>query len=351
MSEVLHRSHLRNHQHGISMVELMIAMAIGLVVLGGVITIFSNTAATRDELEKTSRQIENGRYAIQIIQEDLQMAGYYGEFVPSNNFTLAALPDPCQTDPNTIGNIDPGTGIPIDPEKAPMLLHIQGANDGAGLPGCISDVKDSTDVVVIRRASTCTSNNPAEANCDAFSAGTPYLQVSGCNSDPPNSAGSARRYSLSTNAASLTLNKVDCTTTASVRRFRTHIYFVANNNLSGDGIPTLKRAELGADGFSIVPLVEGIEQLQFEYGIDTTASPGDGVPDSYTAAPIAVSDWWNTMAVRVYLLARNEMQSGAYTDKKTYALGNTTLGPFNDHYRRSAYSATVKLANPAGRRE
>lgn len=338
-------------QRGISMIELMIAMAIGLVVLGGVITIFTNTAATRDEIEKTSRQIENGRYAMQILTEDLQMAGYLGEFVPSNNLSLAALPDPCQTDLNAIGNIDPGTGIPIDPEKAPMVLHIQGVNNGATQPSCISDVKNDTDVIVIRRASTCTSSNPAETNCDTFSAGTPYLQVSGCNSDPPNSTGSTRRYSLSTSAAGLTLQKVGCTAVAPLRRYRTHIYFIANNNLSGDGIPTLKRAELAAGGFNIVPLVEGIEQLQIEYGIDTSASPGDGIPDSYTATPATVSDWWNTMAVRVYLLARNDTASGAYTDKKTYTLGGTDYGPFNDHYRRSAYTSAVKLANPAGRRE
>ena len=62
-----------------------------------------------------------------------------------------------------------------------------------------------------------------------------------------------------------------------------HIYFIANNNDPGDGVPTLKRAELGTNGtFSIVPLVEGIENLQFEYGLDTN---GDGMPDAVSADP------------------------------------------------------------------
>lgn len=333
------------------MVELMVAMAIGLIVLGGVVSIFANTSATREEIEKTSRQIENGRYAMQILMEDLHMAGFLGEFVPPTKQSLATLPDPCATDPNTIGNIDAGTGIPINPEQAPMILHLQGINDAASIPSCISDVASNTDIIVIRRASTCSAINPAETNCDAFTAGAPHLQVSGCNSDTANSTGSARRYVLSSNAASFVLNRVGCTSQAAVRRFRTHIYFIAKNNLSGDGIPTLKRAELGADGFSIVPLVEGIEQLQIEYGIDTTAAPGDGVPDIYMADPAGADDWWNAVSARLYVLARNETASGSYTDKKSYVLAGTTYGPFNDNYRRSAYTAAVKIANPAGRRE
>lgn len=339
-----------SQQQGISIIELMIAMVIGLLILGGVIALFANTSGARDEIEKASRHMENGRYAMQLLVEDFYMAGYLGEYVPSSNTALVALPDPCLTDLNLIGNINPGTGVPINPEAAPMLLHIQGINNTASTPTCISDVKSGTDIVVIRRTSTCSALNPTDANCDAYAAGTPYLQVSGCNTDIPNSAGSARRYSLASNSASLTLNRVGCTNTAAIRRFRTHIYFIANNNLSGDGVPTLKRAELGSGGFTIVPLAEGIEQLQVEYGIDTSATP-DGVPDSYTATPATVSDWWKTVALRVHLLSRSDTASASYTDKKTYTLGDTDFGPYNDHYRRNAYTAAVNLPNPAGRRE
>ena len=67
-------------------------------------------------------------------------------------------------------------------------------------------------------------------------------------------------------------------------QFRTHIYFIANNDKPGDGIPTLKRAELGPGAFTIVPLVEGVENLQLEYGLDT-AVPTTGTPAVYTADP------------------------------------------------------------------
>ena len=69
---------------------------------------------------------------------------------------------------------------------------------------------------------------------------------------------------------------------ANVYQYRTHIYFVANNDKAGDGIPTLKRAELGVAAFSIVPLVEGVENLQIEYGLDTSV-PTAGTPAVYKA--------------------------------------------------------------------
>lgn len=329
------QQYLSENQRGFSMVELMIAMTLGLLILGGMITVFSYNSSTRAELEKSSRQIENARYAMQLISNDLSMAGYLGEYVPPQSMPLAAVPNPCATDAATL--------------TAAMIIHVQGYNNSAAAVTCISDVKAGTDVIVVRRAAACTARNPQEAGCDAVTEGLPYLQVSGCSTDPD-------PYRLSTASASLTLRKVSCAAAAlaSIRRYLTHIYFVANNNLSGDGIPTLKRAELGAGAFTIVPLVEGIENLQFEYGEDTTASPGDGTPDLYTdyAAPAAtVLNWWNVMSVRVALLARNETISAGYTDNKTYVLAGETYGPFGDNYRRQALSAVVKLANPAGRRE
>ena len=58
------------------------------------------------------------------------------------------------------------------------------------------------------------------------------------------------------------------------------------------------------------------------------------------------------MAVRVNLLARNIATGVGHTDTKTYALGaGVVAGPFNDHFKRHAYTAVVRLMNPAGRRE
>ena len=78
---------------GFSLVELMISITIGLILVAGMATLISNNAAHRAELEKSSRQIENGRYAMQVLAEDLRHAGYYGEYYEFGSVP-AAIPNP-----------------------------------------------------------------------------------------------------------------------------------------------------------------------------------------------------------------------------------------------------------------
>jgi type IV pilus assembly protein PilW len=99
------------------------------------------------------------------------------------------------------------------------------------------------------------------------------------------------------------------------------------------------------------PLAEGIENMQFDYGIDTA---GTGAPDSYTTTP-AAGQWKDVMAVRVNILARNIEKTAGYTDTKSYSLSAVTgvaaVPAFNDNYKRHVYNQVVRLINPSGRRE
>ena len=136
-----------------------------------------------------------------------------------------------------------------------------------------------------------------------------------------------------------------------MRRFLVRIYFVAPDSVAGDGIPTLKRVELGTDGsFTTLPLVEGVQGLQIDYGLDTD---NDGVADSFTdCAACTKDDWAQTVAARVHLLARNLDVTHGHTDSKTYNLGSHgAVGPYNDAYKRRVYSEFIRLINPAGRKE
>lgn len=333
----------RRAQTGLSLVELMIAIALGLLILAGLTTIFVNSSRARDEVEKANQQIENGRYAMQVLSEDLRLSGFLGEFDISAAAiaTPTSKPDACAT---VLADL-----------KAAMPLHIQGYDDGADAPTCLSDLKANTDIIVIRRASTCVAGS---TDCAAVTTGAPYFQASLCmNATELLAASSASYYRLDTNTANLDRHKRDCTTVADLRRYITRIYYIANNDVGSDGIPTLKRAELGAGGFSIVPIAEGVENLQLDYGIDTN---NDGQPDVYSSDPdtynscagvVCVDNWRNVMAVKINLLARNTQKSAGFSDSKTYTLGATTVGPFNDSYKRHAYVGSVRLTNPAGRRE
>src|SRR5665647_896992 len=91
-------------QRGLSLIELMISITIGLLILVALSTLFINQSRSRVELDKSNRMIDNGSYALQLLSDDLRLAGYYGEFVPVSGASPvplmpSALPDPCSTDP------------------------------------------------------------------------------------------------------------------------------------------------------------------------------------------------------------------------------------------------------------
>ena len=133
------------------------------------------------------------------------------------------------------------------------------------------------------------------------------------------------------------LLKKDGVTPADVRKYYVRIYYVSACTLHAPGsgactptadggapVPTLKMLELGLDpaggGLSMVniPLAQGVENLQVDYGID---SDSDGVADTFVTSPASVADWTNVTEVKVSLLVRNPNPTRGYTDTKTYTLG------------------------------
>lgn len=299
---------------GFSLIELMVSTTLGLIILLAISELFVNNSRTRSEIERTSRQIENGRYAIQLLTDELSNAGFFGE-TGAQTFP-AVLPPACVT---TEDDIVDALGVPVF-----------GQNNlaSASAPGCLSDYKTGNDYLAIRRASSCEAGS---ANCDGFSSGAYHVQVSACQTDNPGV------ITLGTTAAEMTATTRTCADQAPVYRFLNRIYYINTDD-------TLIRVESGSPDAS---LVDGIEHLHFEYGID---SDGDGVPNSYVSAP-ATANWEDVVAVRVWVLARNLEETPNYTDDKTYRLGDVEVEKPDDGFKREVYSTTVRINNVAGRRE
>ena len=335
---------------GMSIIELMIAIALGLIVLAGLATLFANQSAARAELERSSRQIENGRFAMELISDDLRMAGFWGELnlIPANFPLPGAMLDPCST-------------VKADWVSA-MRHHVQGYDDNAisPLPCMDADIQPNTDVLVVRRVSTCEAGAP---NCDAAANSKPYIQVARCAVEVANPLPDQAFELGLRGTQGFTRTRRDCATPAALREYFVRVYYVSKNNGAGADIPTLKRLDLNAtaSGFVVTPMVEGIENLQLEYGLDLD---GDADPDVYTPDPTnyvcagctAQSNWANAITARIYLLARNTEATVNYTDKKTYHLGRTAAGASNDFtpggpYRRHAYSGLVRIVNATERRD
>lgn len=343
----------RAASRGMSLVELMVAIAIGALIVAAMAVLFASNSRSRSETERASRQMENGRYALEVLRNDLFHAGYYGELDPTALLASGVLtttkPDPCATDIASI--------------KSAMPVYVQGYDDDAATLTCLNDVKAGTDVLVVRRTSGCVVG---AAGCAGVPAGAAMFQMSGCsNATELGSADIANHYRLDTDATVFTLKLRDCTTVAPRRRYVLRIYYVANNDRAGDGVPTLKVAELGSGALAASSLVQGVENLQLEYGLDTD---GNGDADVYTAnpdlylgcapatTPTCVGHWTSAVSAKVFVLTRSIDATPGYVDAKTYVLGRKANGDANEFsgldpaYKRRVFQEVVRLQNPSGRR-
>ncbi len=397
----------RGASAGFTLVELMISMVIGLFIVLALLTLLINVNRNNGELTKTNRLIENGRFALQLLEDDVAHAGYVGGFVPafddltvSNAAALGdfptAVPDPClaftswddQYKTNLVG-----TPVQSYPVTTPTL----------SIPVCGTravNLQPNNDVLIVRHMET-QSCIPGAAGCPA-TVGEPYFQINRCW-DSTSPGYSTSTYVLGSTTTAFTLRQGSCTpgtpvatasagTLSEIRRFNSNMYFIRNYaDTAGDGIPTLVRSQFGLYTVSGVTtpqfkpaeaLIPGIDGFRVEFGVDsvsatgaaltaasfgalpsfpnpakliTPSNRGDGYPDGdYVHCPAAGCTSFqltNTVGAKLYFLVRSETKTPGYIDTKTYTLGSATLGPFNDGYKRHLFTQTVRLSNISTRRE
>jgi type IV pilus assembly protein PilW len=341
----------RISQRGLSLIELMISITIGLLILSALITLFVSQSITRIDLDKSTRLIDNGRYALEVLSDNLRLAGFYGESGLTESGTT--IGDPCTTTPTNPNITEMGNALGLSVTG----YNASGVVATVDTPPCsltTADLKSGSDILVLRRADTTSIPSASAVS------GTHYIQLSNCQSVVI--AAAEPLFVIGNTSAMLTLHQRNCTSAANARRFFVQTYFISPSNIAGDGIPTLKVKELDPAGtgvFITTPLVEGIEYFQVEYGIDSNI---DGAADSYvaTCGTDAVC-WSNVIAVKLYVIARNTEPTVGYTNTNTYTLGQAgTFGHFANvviggidkgGYKRHVYTQVVRLINPSSRRE
>ena len=346
----------RRRQAGLSLIELMVAITIGLFLLVGLVSVFATSNQTYMDLGRASQQIENGRFAMQILGDDVAHAGFYGRY--SSTPVMPASSDPCVN--NNMASLLASTALPVrgynNPAATPIAACLPAANFVAG-----------ADILVVRRVdSTMAAGDDTSIPNGKLTANYIYMQSNADSTSLP-IIGVATGVQA-TDQATFSLKNKDTNYYSPIRRFHVHIYFIApcsvpagggsvctgGNDDNGAPIPTLKRIELTSNGtMSVVPLVEGIEQMQIDYGIDGNK---DGVPDgAYVQDVAAFADWANVVAVRINLLSRQIEPSNNYVDTKTYDMGvagmYTPGAPPALQYKRHVYNSVIRITNPASRRE
>ncbi|WP_019027167.1 PilW family protein [Colwellia piezophila] len=299
---------------GFSLIELMIAMFIGIFVLGGVLTFFVSSQTANKVTERLANIQETGRFAVAIISRDLRRAGYFGGNANideiSGTVGPSAFNTTCLTAGNTWGTM--------------LAQNIYGLNDTNAGYNCISGSDYLRgDIVTVRFASPWLTT--------AYEANELYLLSSLFEG----------RVFLGSDVANA--NNTNITNNIqTAHQLIARSYYVGNSNEScqGSTVPALfwKSLELGVP--TSEQLLVGVEHLQFEYGVDQTA---DSAPNQYVNAA-SVVNWNNVVSIRMSIIVRDDCPDKSFTDSNTYTLGDVIYKPA-DNFHRLVFRSTITLRN------
>lgn len=320
-----------NRQKGMSMVELMIAMTLGLMLTIGIGSLFMQSRTSFNQDEQIATMQSNLRFGMEMLVRDITMTGYWGSVLDPVSIVVDDEYPPSIT-------TDCGSGWAYDHQG--MISGVNNATGGGANSafGCIASgrFEDGTDVIAIKRA---TANLVADADLAADDNGTVFIREDGQD-------GVIFQY----NGTDL---PVDPNGANPVNRvYSPTLYYVRNYSIdTDDGIPTLCRKVLefsttASPTMETECLVEGIEHLHFEYGIDSNQT---GVANRYVSAPTA-AQFEQVTSVRIHVLARSLRPQQGYDNEKTYVIGDLTYTPDDSFYRRAA-TTTVVLRNPSNLRQ
>ncbi len=346
------------HRQGFTLVEVMIAMTIGLILLAAVAQVFATSRATYQFTDGLSRVQENGRFGMHFLTWDARMAGYLACLRNStpltnhlNNPTDYATDFVLGQFINGHAYSGSGTGITDWNPALPTNYFVDG------------EVVPNSDVLVIRRGSDDTHKvqppymvTPSSALHLDLGNGlfvNDIVIVSDCTSadmfqitgpTDPDTTGTLNHnigaVSQGPGNATQNLSKTYADD-AEILKLETLVYYIGRQNNDPNNPPALFRKRLQQGVLVAEELVDSVESMQVSYGEDTD---NDGAVDLYSKADTVI-DWPNAAALRVGLLVRTPSNVDTELDRATYVFDGVTLGPFNDNRQRRVFSSTVSLRN------
>lgn len=328
---------LRARTGGFSLIEFMVAMVLGIILIGGAVSVYLASKRSYTEVEQVAALSENGRFALQILHELLRHAGFFG----------AANPRDLRADGALTAVVGDCTGDAEAFNAARFLVVASADGDGEAF-GCIDDAVPGTDVLVVKQVlpRPLRDSDPADAT------DTPDGVI-----DFPAGLSAQEIYVIANSEAGLILDGADTAPSvlpgnefalAEAWPYRVFVYYVRDAD-----VPTLSRRELTWNGTAMAmslpseDLVEGVENLRIMFGL---ANQVTREVDRWVNFG-GVGNWDRVAAVEVFLLLRSSTVDTDYLDDKDYQLGDLVISPatdsdYDERARRMLVHSTISLRNP-----
>jgi len=343
MNAPITRMSTLRRQRGLTLVELMVALVLSLMLMSGLISVFVANKRVYNVQTGVSRVQENGRFATQMVSQELRGAGYWG--CATKNLDSLDIT-------NTLNS---ASGYVFNFGRSMDGFEATGSSTWSpSLDSSIVSPIGGSDVLTLRyavggSARVIQHNNTSadiKATAGSDMASGDILLVSDCedaaifqatnvqNTSPTQTNIVHNTGSGSPGNATKDLGKKYIN--GEVVRIRTRSYYVRTG---ADGGPSLWRVDNGGTPQELIP---GVEQMQVLYGEDTN---NDLAIDQYVKAN-SVADWGAVISVRVSLLVRSTSDNVTDTPQ-TYTFNGSTVTP-SDNYLRRVFTTTIALRNHAG---
>ncbi|WP_438764480.1 PilW family protein [Kushneria sp. TE3] len=290
-------------QRGVTLLEMMIAMALGLLVLSAVIVLYMQTARSFHQQHAMADLQVRGRMATQLLGEELRRTGFWGEIMSPQRDD-----DGCR---DMSRAVEVACALPVWGGDAARAKALGLVPQGAITPD--SSASRPSAVVAVRYAD---HGNGACLTLDAHSA-------------PP------RQLTL----------KQPC---QGDWHYRDSIYYLrmVDDDYSGERVPALYVNQRSASGRpNSSEIVRHIEALEVEWGRDDT---GDGSAnrfyDSQSVAQWQIADWDRVVAARLYIVMRSEKMAQPMPARE-FLIAGRTITFEADHYQRRLFVTTATLRN------
>jgi type IV pilus assembly protein PilW len=323
--------------HGLTLIELMISLLLGSLFSLAIVGVYLQSKQQFVIDEAMARMQENGRFSLYLLKRELTHAGFFGGSITPGEMSAEAVGTDCVGSGNWALNLQLAVELvnsfdsSIDP--APTT------GDGTAL-SCIphKQIEPHTDLVAVKRtAGRATVKNGEMAPGGAVKNAQWYLRIA--------DYGEAQSWFYHKKGG-LPGSDLNSSSLVDYWEFHPRIFYIRSySSHADDGVPSLCVEALGGGrhlgAMATRCLVEGVEDMQFQFGID---SDRDGVPDRFIDSSATVK-YGATVAVRIFLLLRSIEKIPGYRANKTYILGSKSLTR-DDGYLRRLFTSTVNIRNP-----
>ena len=300
---------------GFSIIELLIATMLALLLVTAILNVTLQGSRLSQQLRLRNEILENGRYLINSMDDEISHAGYYGP-LDLAKISGSVKADLCSgIDTDAIGNT---LNFPVDGlDNVPANYRV-----------CRGErVLPKSDVLVIRHA----KKTPITVGQSLI--GTQhYIQA----------LGDQYIIDRGVNAVAFSLRQKDSGIVAPIRSWQQAIYYVSENNV-------LKRRRLLRGKYSpSEPLAEGVDDFQIMYGIarpDNSRNVAQGRSVDFVSLPATIDDWKNIVAIKYYFLLSSTETYNPLVSNRSYRYADKLAISFNDNKKRRLFSGYTRLRN------